>query len=105
MLEVHTEPSTCSVFQNLGHSAHEKKDEDKHLPKDKAEAGHFQSAMVAHTYNLRTQKAEAGGFLKVKNSLSYGDPVEKVKKGEERGGEGRGGESSPVYLGPNKENL
>lgn len=47
----------------------------KNLPKDKGEAGHFQSAVGAHTYNLRTLKAEAGGFLKVKNSLGYRDPV------------------------------
>lgn len=66
----------------MSHSAHEKKDEDKPLPKDKWETGHSQAAMVAHTCDLSTQKAEIGGFLRVKDSLGYRDPV--LKKEKER---------------------
>lgn len=46
--ELSTAPSICSVFQIMSHSAHEKEDEDKPLPKDEWETGHSQAAMVAH---------------------------------------------------------
>lgn len=39
--------------------------------------------MVAHSCDLSTQKAEAGGFLRGRDSLGYRDPVLKKKSKKE----------------------